>query len=436
MVFAMKKKSIILLSVVAGAAVLTIVAALLMMFTDVFSGKSGGKGISELSAEVSAPPSAAVTAPSGTPAAQDSSTPSPVSPPPSADTETTQESTSESSSPPSPVSAEPTIPGSGGDVVVNAETFFEFTPDKTGIWEFKTWDNGDSDPFLDISTREDHYVALDDDSAGDLNAFISVNLTAGETYIVNAGYSAATSGKYMLSVTYGLGSAGVDPDPTYPLSSWADEIIPGEGGVFLINGDTTFEFTPDLSEIWTFETTDCGEYDPYLVLFDSNFDIIAENDDGYIDLNSYIQEYLYEGETYFLIAGFYSDAGTYTLTVRLFDYGDSYYDIPPSMSSSETGIPDNGGVIYVTDTTTYEFTPDRDGYWSFETGDSGDSDPFLTVYDPRSGYATTDDDGSENGELDALIIMYLYAGTTYIVTADFYGSGTGGYYLVVWYEGA
>jgi len=83
------------------------------------------------------------------------------------------------------------------------ETYFSFTPDTTGTWIFSTSQNGNSDPYLWIMDSNGNIIASDDDSGGSLNAFIKIELTAGETYTLRAGFFGESEGQYLLTIRKG-----------------------------------------------------------------------------------------------------------------------------------------------------------------------------------------------------------------------------------------
>jgi len=93
------------------------------------------------------------------------------------------------------------IPGEGGVIRVIGPTLFEFRPERTGTWEFRTSNNGISDPSLLVSSFDSLIFAEDDDGNGDLNSFISVSLDENTVYIVHAGFYNNESGSYDLTVS-------------------------------------------------------------------------------------------------------------------------------------------------------------------------------------------------------------------------------------------
>ena len=92
------------------------------------------------------------------------------------------------------------IEGYGGDAWVSQYTEFSFTPDYSGWWEIYTWDNGDSDPYIEVYDTRGGYVGSDDDGGGDYNAYVSVYLDAGELYKITVGFYSSGSNSCMLSV--------------------------------------------------------------------------------------------------------------------------------------------------------------------------------------------------------------------------------------------
>jgi len=93
-----------------------------------------------------------------------------------------------------------TIPAAGGSINVTASQGYLFTPSQSGTWEFRTSNNGTFDPFLIIYDQSGVIIGSDDDSAGDSNAILILDLTAGETYDIYAGFYQEGPAKYTLNV--------------------------------------------------------------------------------------------------------------------------------------------------------------------------------------------------------------------------------------------
>lgn len=87
----------------------------------------------------------------------------------------------------------------GGEIRIMRDTELTFTPAESGHWIFMTYDNGDSDPYLELFDSYGSHIDSDDDSGGDFNAFMIVYLDAGYTYTIYAGFY-GEPGSYTLAV--------------------------------------------------------------------------------------------------------------------------------------------------------------------------------------------------------------------------------------------
>jgi len=82
------------------------------------------------------------------------------------------------------------IPGGGGTLTVYGLTAVVFTPDRSGTWEIRTSNNGDSDPrLLLLDLIGGGMVDADDDSGGGNNALMTTELNAGTIYLIMIAYS-------------------------------------------------------------------------------------------------------------------------------------------------------------------------------------------------------------------------------------------------------
>lgn len=189
--------------------------------------------------------------------------------------------------------------------------------------------------------------------------------------------------------------------------------LPGSGGQIRVNGSTRYTLTPSQSGIWSIRTSDNGNYDPMLKVFDSSGRLIADDDDNNWGLNALVFVNLDAGSAYTIEALFYnSSSGSCTLAAA-----------PAKTLAAE------GGSVDVNGTTAYVFTPNRTGEWTFRTSNNGNSDPHLSLYDAHGNYIDEDDDGGDN--MNALLIITLNAGTTYVLDADFYDGAPGSCTLTV-----
>ena len=90
------------------------------------------------------------------------------------------------------------IPENGGDILIDGETAYAFRPNQSGTWEFRTSSDGNNDPEIFIQDSYSGFVGYNDDGGGGYDSLLTVELDAGEIYIVNIsfynenGYTALT----------------------------------------------------------------------------------------------------------------------------------------------------------------------------------------------------------------------------------------------------
>lgn len=195
--------------------------------------------------------------------------------------------------------------------------------------------------------------------------------------------------------------------------------LDGNGGSLTVVGPTLFTFTPGITGIWDFRTTNSKDSDPYLRIYDPDKNVIAEDDDGFGELDALLVVYLNASKTYTLLADFAAHedpenaiTGRYTLNWK------------PYMTETLTG-----GSVRVHAAIGYDFTPDKTGQWELRTSDCGSSDPYLMLFDSGGVLIGSADDGVADGDFNALLLANLVAGQRYTVFAGFYRGGVGSYTL-------
>lgn len=186
------------------------------------------------------------------------------------------------------------LPTSGGTRVTETSTHV-FIPDRTGMWTFMTSDNT-GDPVLNVYDMYGYYIAYDDDGGEGLNSLLTIPMVAGAIYLINTGFYDAP-GEYTLTIS----------------STPASTAMTASGGSFNVNAPTIFSFAPNRSGLWEFVTSNSFG-DPYLFIYDSNGNLIDRDDDGAGYPDAILSVNLISGNTYYLIATFFSNGtGSYTL---------------------------------------------------------------------------------------------------------------------------
>ena len=191
-----------------------------------------------------------------------------------------------------------TLPPGGGEVWVENRTVFSFTPEQSGHWVFRTQDNRNSDPYLELYDSRGGLIAYDDDGAGDFNAMMCVYLNAGETYFIEAIFYQGDFGSYTLTVSTAIP-------------------VPPEGADMHLTGPSVLSFTPNRGGIWEFETSNNGNSDPFLTIYDEHMRFLTNDDDSGQGLNALIATILDANTTYIIYAAFFDGVGSYDLSIRL-----------------------------------------------------------------------------------------------------------------------
>ena len=201
-------------------------------------------------------------------------------------------------------------------------------------------------------------------------------------------------------------------------------LLPGSGGE--ISGDvkpgdsitTECSFTPDSTGFWLFNMLMSGDGGGQTIE-------VLDSDGVSISANS-------EFKTVFLEAG-----DPLIVKAYMFAYhagsGASY----TLLVSPAEEIPGGGGDKRVSGKTSFSFTPDRSGQWTFSTSDNGECTPYLLVRDSDNHgdfvhYARGESYGSEGAaENNVLMTLELREGAPYMVEAGFYLNKPGGFTLTV-----
>ena len=202
------------------------------------------------------------------------------------------------------IGADPSAPYMNRTLHSGDEDFFLILPGDSGRLVMET--TGDTDTYMELynaETREN--LAQDDDSGSGVNARIRYNIEAGKRYIVKVrGYDSDCTGYYGFRAFY-PGPSAVQSDEYEPddCSELAKPISIGTPQIH------TFHDSDD--EDWVkFEVSQRGRYtirargantnylDTYIELYDSDLELIDEDDDGGESLDSRLVKNLNPGLYY------------------------------------------------------------------------------------------------------------------------------------------
>ena len=297
----------------------------------------------------------------------------------------------------------------------------------------------DLDAYLLLHAPDGSLVGEDDDSGGNYDAWLSVTAPVDGTYTITAtraGFADGTTfGSYQLSVDCqqsggsqsGSGQQGigatVDSGPVYcntPITNSADPNASFDVWSFTAQGGEALTITMSVLS---------GDLDPYLAVTDPNGQSFTDDDSG--------------GGYDALVSIPSAVAGTYTIEANsISGQGEYLLQVTCAASSAPPALPaatiDSGNLACNTpltnsidDNATYDtwyFVAQGGEALTFTMRQqSGDLDPYLTVYAP-DGTPYFDDDAA--GGVDAQVNFAQASAGTYTVTAT-RSSGAGDYTLTV-----
>lgn len=173
------------------------------------------------------------------------------------------------------------------------------------------------DPYLILLSSSNRELAQDDDSGGDRNAKITITLPEDDTYKLLANsYEAGQSGDYKLRIVAGSSSS---PSPSLLRSLLERQTsILNEVGT-LESSDSVLESDGSLYDEYTFEgrqgqqitiRLESSDFDPYVVIFGPNGNVVGENDDlSESNNNSFLRVVLPEDGSYRILVNAYDSKG-------------------------------------------------------------------------------------------------------------------------------
>jgi len=281
----------------------------------------------------------------------------------------------------------------------------------------------DFDPYLILQNAAGETIAENDDSLNSYNSLLNLTLpNTGQYQLLATSYANGASGVYDLRVN---ATEQVNP----PLLSTGAQLSLGErvatqtrispGNRIALKGTANQVLNLSL------ESTD---FDTYLILQDSNGEVIGESDDREGSTNSFLQVTLPETGSYDLIASaFAADAtGSYQLQAT-----EEQRSATPLLSTSGTWTPEATPteIRYVRTADAYTFSGEAGQIVEISL-DSEEFDPYLTLEKLGAGdggetIAEDDDGGTER---NALLNLVLPETATYRVFARGYEDSSEGAY--------
>ena len=312
----------------------------------------------------------------------------------------------------------PNVPVMNRTITEGDEDFFLLTPDRDGRLTAETTGNIDTIMHLYNYDSGDE-IASNDDGGQGTNARITQNVRANTRYLaVVRGYGSSTTGPYGFRAFLIVreGASSFENPISYEIGM-SDETAVTVNRT-LQNGDEDyFLLVPSRSGRLTIETT--GRTDTYMELFDSDEELLDENDDGGSNYNARIRFNVVAGNTYYAVVRGYNQETTGNYGFRAF------FPASGSMAPDEyepDNEPSQAKPIEIGSSQQRTFHSSDDVDWvSFQITQSGRYvinvrgvnnnrlDTYIELYDNNTNLIAEDDDGGDS--LSSRLSVNLAAGT-------------------------
>lgn len=325
----------------------------------------------------------------------------------------------------------------------------KFTPTVTGTYRVAVSNTTAPARMTVYAADETGAPFLPTGGSSKINPFVENYMQAGQTYYirVQSEYTRLNIDSYTLGVTlssaYTAESDAYESDNT-PATAKTITAGTSQAHSIHVSGDTDWlKFTPTASGYYTFYTGarngNAGDADMMLGLYDSSGTLLIYDDDSFSAYNAMLSYNMTAGETYYLVALAARDGAVapyYTVSLASGVIEDSY-DIYMDERSILDNTRENAILLSVgelqahtihssSDVDWVGFIVDATGYYTIQTGGSGDT--VLSVYDGDGNFLLLDDDSGVGH--NASVTMQLTAGETYYAKVFAYQNALIPYYTL------
>jgi hypothetical protein len=193
--------------------------------------------------------------------------------------------------------------------------FYSFRPAAAGALIVET--SGDIDTILKVYEASQGYITWDDDSGEGYNARLEISVEAGKKYLFRLGcYNVKEGGPYRIRANF----EALPPDTERNTErSMAVPLRPREPvTIFFRTTSESRWYRYDIPRSGTtFTVQPRGTLDTYMVLYDAQGNVIAENDDGEEDYNAFISLTLNSRTVYIEVRPYGAQMGRCTLHAEI-----------------------------------------------------------------------------------------------------------------------
>ena len=294
-----------------------------------------------------------------------------------------------------------------GTLYFGSEIWYSVRAMESGLITIET--TGDTDTYLEAYDEWGNLITENDDGGEGFNARIEIFAAAGRTYLFKLrGFGGYSTGPYRIWAS----SAPLPISRELRFDQMQqDYIYPGERNWYSVRTSSAGYIVTE---------TIGGEVDTYMYLYDSNYNLLMQNDDGGSGLNARIEFLADPNQTYFFVVRAFNShiSGSYSIF-------SSYEPIPPDTDRNTdrsravtVRLGEAMPVFFreVNESRWYRYEAPRDGT-VFVVQTRGSLDTTLLLYDSLGRLIQED---SYSGDYpNGLIYERLNAGTYFIEVRTF-----------------
>ncbi|NGZ26866.1 MAG: hypothetical protein G8345_08250 [Magnetococcales bacterium] len=307
---------------------------------------------------------------------------------------------------------------------------------------YRIQQNGTSGSTLDTYLRlldgSGSQLTYDDDSGDFLNSLINYTPSIAGTYFVSAGGYQTSTGSYTLSISTQEENPSLEDQPATTSTSFTLTVngSPTNSSVDIAGDQDWWRVELNSGTTYTFlqGAASSSHLDSYLRLLDNSGTQLAYDDDSGAFFNSRLVYTPSASGTYYLSAqGYASSTGNYTLSFC--DNSSTQDDISASTSTTATltvnAAPQTSSIDGPQDQDWWQMQLSAGVTYSFVQNTTTNStlDPFLRLLNSSGTELALNDDGG--GYPNALLLYTPTSSGTYYLSAQGYGSTSGGYAISV-----
>ncbi|NBR06899.1 MAG: hypothetical protein EBT92_14150, partial [Planctomycetes bacterium] len=296
------------------------------------------------------------------------------------------------------------------------------------------------DTIVSILDASGNVFGFNDDSNGTTNSSLVFQANNNNLYYIRVSGYGGTIGRFDISITdltsnvAETDGAGTDLSNTTALTIG----VPRTGNISSAGDQDFFSITASSNGVLTISLVagDSSGLDTYLYLYNSEKQLILEDDDSGSGLNSLISTNVLTGQTYYLQAsGFGSSTGSYTISASFSaadDHANQAGESATRMIVSNNAATGSGTINPSTDNDVFLFKATSDGSITINvTPTNNDLNSYLFVYDSTGNILLDYNDDNSSTDRTSVINLQVARDEVYYFMVSGAAGTTGAYTISV-----